>query len=456
MSNRNPADDSALPEHPKQSLESAQALAARLRERWPKWAQTTVAQRTEKLRALATELRKRKPELAQRMAKEMGKPVREGGGEVEKCAWVCEYYAEHAQEFLSPTSIETDAARSYILYQPLGVVLAIMPWNFPFWQLFRFAAPAFAAGNTCVLKHASNVQGCAKAIEKLVQEATGRSDLLVNVTLDNDNTLALIDHPSIAAVTFTGSTRAGKAIAKSAGAALKKSVLELGGSDPYVVLDDAHLEAAATACVNGRMINTGQSCIAAKRLIVTSKNIESFTKLVIEKMHAKVVGNPLDETTEVGPMARTDLRDELHEQVRKSVEQGATLVLGGEVPDKPGAWYPPTVLTGVGPGMPAYYEELFGPVACIIEAKDEADAIRIANDTSFGLGSAVFSRDLERAEKIAAQMEAGACFVNDFVRSDPRLPFGGVKCSGYGRELASFGMHEFVNIKTVYVKGATA
>lgn len=452
MSNQNPADGSELPAHPKQTLEQAKNVVDKVQLEWASWSQTSLASRLEKLQAIAAALQAQKEELARLMAQEMGKPRKQGLGEVEKCAWACEYYVQNAARFLEPMQIETDASKSYVLYQPLGVVLAVMPWNFPFWQLFRFAAPAFAAGNACVLKHASNVQGCAKAIASLVQEATGVESLLANVTLSNEDTTAMIAHPCIAAVTFTGSTRAGKAIAEAAGKALKKTVLELGGSDAYVILDDADIDMAAQACVEGRMINTGQSCIAAKRLIVTRKNLASFTDAVVAKVRKKRVGDPLDDTTDIGPMARIDLRDELHRQVQASIASGARAVLGGSPIDRPGAWYEPTVLTDVAPGMPAYEDELFGPVACILEAADEEHAIEIANDTSFGLGSAVFSKDVERAEGVARQLQAGACFINDFVRSDPRLPFGGIKESGYGRELASFGMHEFVNIKTVSVR----
>jgi succinate-semialdehyde dehydrogenase/glutarate-semialdehyde dehydrogenase len=319
--------------------------------------------------------------------------------------------------------------------------------------VFRFAAPALMAGNAGVLKHASNVPGCALTIEAIFREAGFPEHLFRTLMIGAGAVAAVIDDPCIAAVTLTGSEPAGRAVAERAGRNLKKTVLELGGSDPYLILADAELEHAAAACATSRLINSGQSCIAAKRFIVVPEVRERFTELLVERMRAAVMGDPFDEATQVGPQARADLRDDLHRQVVESVERGARLLLGGEVPQGPGAFYPPTVLADVGPGMPAYDEETFGPVAAVIAARDEADAVRIANDTAFGLGAAVFSRDVERAERIAAgELNAGACFVNGLVKSDPRLPFGGIKASGYGRELAAHGIREFVNVKTVWVR----
>jgi succinate-semialdehyde dehydrogenase/glutarate-semialdehyde dehydrogenase len=327
-----------------------------------------------------------------------------------------------------------------------------MPWNFPFWQVFRFAAPALMAGNTGVLKHAANVQGCALAIEEIIRQAGFPENVFRTLVLGSSRVGEVIEHSLVRAVTLTGSTPAGKAVAAAAGAQLKKTLLELGGSDPYVILDDADLDDAVAACVTSRLINSGQSCIAAKRFIVPQTLQEDFESRYVELMQGQKVGDPLDDGTDVGPQARWDLRDELHQQVRRSVELGARCLLGGEIPEGPGAFYPPTVLTDVHKGMPAYEEELFGPVAAILPVTDEEEAIRVANDTSFGLGAAVFTRDLVRGEEIAARrLEAGSCFVNSFVKSDPRLPFGGIKASGYGRELSHFGIREFVNIKTVYV-----
>jgi succinate-semialdehyde dehydrogenase/glutarate-semialdehyde dehydrogenase len=326
-----------------------------------------------------------------------------------------------------------------------------MPWNFPLWQVYRFAAPALMAGNTGVLKHASNVSGCALAIEEIFAQAGFPAGAFRTLLIGNPQVRAVIEHPLVRAVTLTGSTPAGKAVAAQAGAVLKKTVLELGGSDPYLVLEDADLDQAAPICARSRLINGGQSCIAAKRFIVVEPALAGFTERFVSFMKAQKVGDPLVPGTDVGPLARHDLRDELHRQVVASVERGARVLLGGEVPEGRGAFYPPTVLTDVRPGMPAYDDELFGPVAAIIRAKDEQDAVRIANDSPFGLGAAVFTRDPDRGERVARALEAGSTFINGPVVSDPRLPFGGIKESGYGRELGSYGIKEFVNAKTVYV-----
>jgi succinate-semialdehyde dehydrogenase/glutarate-semialdehyde dehydrogenase len=387
------------------------------------------------------------------MAEEMGKPIRQGRAEVEKCAWVCEYYADNAESFLSKETIATDASDSYVTFNPLGVVLAVMPWNFPLWQVFRFAAPALMAGNAGVLKHASNVPGSALAIEEVFRQAGFPASLFRTLLVGGSRVSSVIEDSRIKAVTLTGSTEAGKTVASTAGRVLKKSVLELGGSDPYLVLEDAELERTINTCVASRLINAGQSCIAAKRFIVVKSVLERFQQGFVKEMRAQKVGDPRAEDTDVGPMARHDLRDELHDQVRRSIDRGAKCLLGGEVPEGVGAYYPPTVLADVKPGMPAYEEELFGPVAAIIPVENENEAIATANDSVFGLGAAVFTKDKARGERIAAQeLQAGCCFVNAFVKSDPRLPFGGIKESGYGRELAAYGIKEFVNIKTVYVK----
>jgi succinate-semialdehyde dehydrogenase/glutarate-semialdehyde dehydrogenase len=417
------------------------------------WKHTSFDDRAELLNRLADVLQNRKSELATLMAQEMGKPVKQGIIEIEKCSAVCIYYAEYTATFLSDQLIKTDAQKSFVTFQPIGVVLAIMPWNFPFWQVFRFLAPTLAAGNCGVLKHASNVPGCALVIEEMVKQAGFPEHVFQTLLAGSDEVDAMIENPLIKAVTLTGSTQAGIKVAQKAGSVLKKTVLELGGSDAYIILEDADLELAATTCTDSRLINSGQSCIAAKRFIVVEPIAEQFTKLMLEKMKAKIMGDPLIDETDVGPLARVDLRDELHNQVQISIEAGAQCILGGKVPQGDNSFYPPTILTHVTKGMPAHDEELFGPVASIIIAKDEADAIRIANDSIFGLGGAVFTNDEERGERIAAtQLEAGSCFVNSMVKSDPRLPFGGIKQSGYGRELGIFGIHEFVNIKTVFIK----
>ncbi len=453
LSSINPTTNALLQTYQEHSDQDCERKLDAARSAFRAWRRTRFAERAAFLTAAAALLRKRKEEYARLMALEMGKPLAQGIAEAEKCAWVCEYYAEHAEKFLAPELIATDASKSFVTFQPVGVLLAIMPWNFPFWQVFRAAAPALMAGNAVVLKHASNVSGCALEIEKMFREAGLPEGMFTTLLLQSNRVNALIEHPVVRAVTITGSTAAGKAVAAKAGATLKKTVLELGGSDAYVVLEDANLDHAVATCVASRLINNGESCIAAKRFIVVESLRKNFVEMFVEKMKAQKVGDPLDPTVTVGPLARHDLRDELHAQVRRSIERGATLLCGGTIPDGAGAFYPPTVLTDVRKGMPAYDEELFGPVAAIIGAQDEADALRLANDSVFGLGAAVFTQDVKRGERIAAEeLEAGCCFVNGMVKSDPRLPFGGIKESGYGRELSVFGIREFVNIKTVWVK----
>jgi succinate-semialdehyde dehydrogenase/glutarate-semialdehyde dehydrogenase len=420
---------------------------------WLGWKKTSHEQRRALMNKLATIVRERKDELAILMANEMGKPIKQGLSEVEKCAFTCEYYAANGEGFVADQIIETEATKSYATIQPIGVVLAVMPWNFPLFQVFRFLAPALIAGNCGVLKHASNVPGCALVIEEMIIQAGFPAHVFQTLLIGSSQVEKIIENPRIKAVTLTGSTNAGISVASKAGAMLKKVVLELGGSDAYVVLADADLENAAETCVNSRLINSGQSCIAAKRFVVEESVIDEFTKLFLQKMKTRVMGDPLDMGTDIGPQSRADLRDELHAQVIKSIEKGAVCILGGEIPEGNNAYYPATILTNVLPGMTGYDEELFGPVASIISAKDEQDAIRIANDSIFGLGSAVFTQDIAKGERIAAtELEAGSAYVNQRVQSDPRLPFGGVKTSGYGRELGGFGILEFVNIKTIYIK----
>jgi succinate-semialdehyde dehydrogenase/glutarate-semialdehyde dehydrogenase len=420
---------------------------------WREWRRTGMEERSGLMQRVAVVLRESRDEYAELMTREMGKPIVQARAEIEKCAIACEFYAEKAAAFLAPEEVQTEASRSFVAYEPIGPVLAVMPWNFPFWQVFRFAAPALMAGNAGVLKHASNVYGCALAIESIFKAAGFPDHLFRTLVIGSAQVGAVIDDRRVAAVTLTGSTPAGQAVASRAGQKLKKTVLELGGSDPYVILADADLDLAVEACVTGRLQNTGQSCIAAKRFIVVDDVHDEFQERLLAAMSAKRYGDPMDEDVDLGPMARQNLRDELHDQVERSVEAGARCLLGGQVPDRPGAFYPPTLLADVGAGMPAYHEELFGPVATLIRAADEAEAIMIANDTTFGLGAAVFTADVEHGTEIAQrELQAGCCFVNDFVRSDPRLPFGGIRESGYGRELGVFGIREFVNIKTVYVR----
>jgi len=417
------------------------------------WKDTSFSLRSQLMMKAAAVLKKNKEDYSRLMTLEMGKPITQSRAEVEKCAWVCEYYAENVGNFLSDEFIATDASKSFVTFQPLGIVLAVMPWNFPFWQVFRFAAPGLMAGNAGILKHASNVSGCALAIEEVFREAGFPKNLFRTILVPSSQMEEVIKNEKIKAVTLTGSVPAGKAVAKTAGSVLKKTVMELGGSDPYVILEDADLEMAADTCVTARLINGGQSCIAAKRFIIVEEIYDEFEKLFVERMKSRKMGEPFDESNYIGPQASVPLRDELHQQIEKSIELGAKLLLGGKIPEMKGAWYPPTVLSNVKKGMPACDEELFGPVAALIMVKDEEEAIQIANDSIFGLGASVFTRDLKRGEMIAKEkIQAGCCFVNAFVKSDARLPFGGIKESGYGRELSSFGIREFVNIKTVFVK----
>jgi succinate-semialdehyde dehydrogenase/glutarate-semialdehyde dehydrogenase len=448
----NPSTGALIREYPETSAAGTTAALAAAERAYRAWSRVRIDERSRLMRRAASLLREEADRHAALMAAEMGKPAAQGRAEAEKCAWVCDYFADHAERYLAAEPVATEASRSYIAFQPLGPILAVMPWNFPYWQVFRFAAPALMAGNAAVLKHASNVSGCALAIGDVFRAAGFPEDLFSVLLLGSARVASVIEAPEIRAVTLTGSGPAGRAVAAAAGRALKKTVLELGGSDPYILLEDADLDAAAATCAAARIINSGQSCIAAKRFVVVRAVREAFERRFVEAMRAKRMGDPMTEGVDLGPQARHDLRDQLHAQTVESVRRGARLLLGGAVPPGPGAFYPPTVLTDVRPGMPAYDEEIFGPVASVIEAADEEEAVRIANDTPFGLGAAIFSRDVARAERLAAgALEAGSCFVNASVKSDPRLPFGGIKESGYGRELSHFGIREFVNIKTVYV-----
>jgi succinate-semialdehyde dehydrogenase/glutarate-semialdehyde dehydrogenase len=382
----------------------------------------------------------------------MGKLLSEARAEVAKCALACDYYAEQAPAFLADEVIASDAGKSLVAYQPLGTVLAVMPWNFPLWQVFRFLAPTLAAGNTGLLKHASNVPQCALAVERLVQEAGFPEGVFRTLLIDARDVAGVIADPRVQAVTLTGSEPAGRQVAATAGEQLKKSVLELGGSDAFVVLEDADLDLAVPQAVASRFLNAGQSCIAAKRFIVLAAVAEDFVARFKTAIEALTPGDPTAADSSLAPMARTDLREELHAQVQASVAAGATLVTGGSVMAGPGAFYAPTLLDHVGPGMAAFEEELFGPVATVIRVADEAEALAVANDSRFGLGGSVWTRDTTRGEAFARRLQAGAAFVNGMVKSDPRLPFGGIKASGYGRELSHFGLHEFVNAKTVWIK----
>jgi succinate-semialdehyde dehydrogenase/glutarate-semialdehyde dehydrogenase len=449
----NPANGQEIASYKEMTLEEVGAIIADVDSAYHEWRNTSFDHRATLLRRASELLQNRKEDLGRLMTLEMGKPYTQALAEVTKCATVCEYYADNAERILADQIIETDASKSYVAYRPIGIVFAVMPWNFPFWQVLRFAAPALMAGNVGILKHASNVQGCAKEIEKIFHDAGFPKNVFRILVISSKYVKDVINNPLVKAVTLTGSTPAGKAVASQAGNVLKKTVLELGGSDPYIILEDADLDQAITACMIGRFLNTGQSCIAAKRFIVVESILDEFRGKILQAMKNQKWGDPFDEDVNIGPMVNIWSRNEVHEQVIASIEKGAELLVGGEVPDVEGAFYPATLLDNVKPGMPAFDDEIFGPVASIIPVKDEAEAIRLANQTPFGLGSAVFTRDVEKGERIAAnEIEAGCCFVNDFVRSDPRLPFGGIKESGYGRELSETGIREFTNMKTVYIR----
>jgi succinate-semialdehyde dehydrogenase/glutarate-semialdehyde dehydrogenase len=453
MESINPTTGEVVKTYQEMTKEEVNLIIKQVDNTFQEWRKTTFDHRASLMRKAAAILREKADEYAILLALEMGKPVSDGRAEVEKCAMVCDFYADQAEEYLKSEMVDTEASKSYITYKPLGIILAVMPWNFPFWQVIRFAAPALMAGNVGILKHASNVQGSALAIEDVFQQAGFPENAFRTLVIGSRMVSDVIENPLVKAVTLTGSTSAGRAVAQKAGQMLKKTVLELGGSDPYIILADANIEEAVFACVSSRLINSGQSCIAAKRFIVVESQLAKFEELYLFNMQNRKMGNPLEEDTLVGPQARHDLRDELHNQVLESIAKGAKLLLGGEIPEGPGAFYPPTILTNVTKGMPAYDDELFGPVASIIVVKDTKEAIMVANDTVFGLGSAIFTEDVEEGERIAREeIEAGSCFVNAFVRSDPRLPFGGIKESGYGRELSYYGIRDFTNIKTIYVK----
>ena len=448
----NPADGktvAAIKAFTPGELESALQQSAQAA---PHWRQQTLAERCRLLQQAAAILRERAEDFARMMTLEMGKPIREARAEIEKSAWGCEFYAAEGPAFLADEEITSDAGRSLVVYQPLGTVLAVMPWNFPFWQVFRFAAPALLAGNTGLLKHASNVPQCALAIESVFADAGFPAGVFRTLMIPSAQVEGVIQDPRVQAVTLTGSEPAGRQVAATAGAQIKKSLLELGGSDPFIVLEDADLELAVEQAVVSRFLNTGQSCIAAKRFIVVDAIATAFIDRFKVAVEALVMGDPLDDATELGPMARADLRDELHQQVVDSLSRGAVAITGCRPAGGDGVYYPASILDHVRPGVRAYNEELFGPVASIIRAADESEAIRIANDTDFGLGGSVWTRDSERGERIARQLECGCAFVNGLVKSDPRLPFGGIKNSGYGRELSRLGIHEFVNAKTIWIR----
>jgi succinate-semialdehyde dehydrogenase/glutarate-semialdehyde dehydrogenase len=445
----NPSTGRRIRSHREASRVDVEAALSGSIRAFGRWRALSFARRARLLRSAAAVLGRRAPMLARLATDEMGKPLAEALAEVKKCRLVCEYYAAHAQSFLRDERPPGAPRSSRVAFEPIGPVLAIMPWNFPYWQAFRAAAPALMAGNTMLLKHASNVTACAKAIEAVFLEAGLPRGVFTTLVIPPERIAALLKDPRVRAVTLTGSTAAGKNVASQAGAAMKKGVFELGGSDPYIVLGDADIDQAAETCAAARLMNSGQSCICAKRFIVVRTVLKEFEAKFTERIAARKVGNPLDPASQVGPLAREDLRGTLDRQVRRSVKMGARLIMGGRPLPGTGFFYAPTVLGDVTKGMPAYDEELFGPVAAIIPVRDEKEAVRVANDSPFGLGSAVFTRSRKTAERVASMLEAGSVFANDLVRSDPALPFGGVKQSGHGRELGPYGIREFVNVKTL-------
>jgi len=448
----NPATGEALRTFQPLSDGEIEQKLQRAADTFAQYRRTPLQQRTQCLSQAAAILEAEKDKLGRLMATEMGKLVQAGRDEAAKCAWACRYYAEHGERLLADEVVPTDATRSYIHYQPLGVVLAIMPWNFPFWQVFRFAAPGLMAGNVGLLKHASIVPQCALAIEDVLRRAGFPEGAFQALLIGSEKVPQLLDDPRVAAATLTGSTPAGSQVASQAGKAIKRTVLELGGSDPFIVMPSADLEQTAKVAAQARTINNGQSCIAAKRFIVHERIYDEFERRFVRAMESLKVGDPLDETTQVGPLATEQIRQGVDEQVQEMLKMGARLLTGGKRLERPGFFYAPTVLADIPPGSPAQRDEIFGPVASLFRAHDLDDALRIANDTPFGLGSSIWTNDEGEQARFIEEIQAGMAFVNGMVTSDPNLPFGGVKQSGYGRELSEYGIREFQNIKTVWIK----
>jgi succinate-semialdehyde dehydrogenase / glutarate-semialdehyde dehydrogenase len=446
----NPSSATTVREVKPADVEQMKRIIGQAQTAFESWKKTTFEQRASVLRAVAVKLREDIETLAPIMTEEMGKPIKEARGEVNKSAWCAEHYAEHAESYLATESFETDAYKTYVQHLPLGPILGILPWNAPFWLAFRFCAPALMAGNTCLMKHDPHVPGCAQALAKLFEDVGAPQGIFQNLPLSTPDVEKAIRDPRVRAVSFTGSDKGGAAVASIAGSVVKPAVLELGGSDPSIILADADLEKAVDVITLSRILNAGQSCIAAKRLIVESSVHDKFVELLRKKLSTLKVGDPREESTDVGPIARADLRDNLHRQVKATIEEGATCELGGELPDGPGFFYPVTLLTGVTPSMTAFREETFGPVAVVIRTNSEEQALVLANDTEYGLGASVWT-NRERGESLARRIEAGQVSVNGIVKTDPRVPSGGIKRSGYGRELGPHGIREFVNAQQVWV-----
>lgn len=448
----NPTNNKLVKSFDEYSSEKVSQIIEKAQSAFLTWREKSFLERSELMLNVSKVLRDNKSKYTEIMTIEMGKPITQAISEVEKCAWVCDYYAENAEPFLSEEFIETDASESYVQFDPIGIVLAVMPWNYPFWQVLRFAVPALMAGNVALLKHASNVPMSALTIEEIFNEAGFPENVFNTLLIGSKQVEDVINNPLVKAATLTGSEPAGKAIASSSGNALKKTVMELGGSDPFIILNDANIEEAVSVGVTARILNNGQSCIAAKRFIMVEEIADEFETKFVAKMKKLIVGDPMDDKTELGPIAREDILEELDWQVNETVKQGGKILTGGGRIDREGSFYQPTVLSNVKKGMLAYSEELFGPVAIMIRARDTNEAIEIANDTPFGLGASIWTSNVKQAKELTRQIDSGAVFINGLVRSDPRLPFGGVKTSGYGRELSHYGIKEFVNIKTVWVK----
>jgi succinate-semialdehyde dehydrogenase/glutarate-semialdehyde dehydrogenase len=449
----NPATGQVIKTYEEISIHQVDPIIEKTHQAFVHWKNTDFSERAQKLVQLAADLEKNKQDFAELITQEMGKPLSFSVLEIEKCQRACRYFAENGEKLLATQSVATEKSKSYVVYKPLGVIFAIMPWNFPFWQVFRFIAPNLMAGNAVLLRHAPICTGTGLAIEKLIQETGFPLNLLRTLVIDNETAAHVIHHPLIKGVTLTGSPRAGSIVGSAAASSLKKVVLELGGNDPYLVLEDADLKKAAEICVSSRLNNSGQVCIAAKRIIVVDAVRETFEKYVLEELKKYHMGDPTSPQTNLGPLARADLRETVHRQVQDCIKQGAVLVTGGTIPEQPGFYYPPTILKNIHADMTVMREEIFGPVIALISAKDEQEAIRIANQSEYGLSAAVFTRDIPRGEAIAAnQINVGCCFVNDLVSSDPRLPFGGINISGFGRELGEAGIREFTNVKTICIK----
>lgn len=448
----NPATGEVLGSYPTLSIRETDDIIEKSHQAFLLWSLMSFQQRANRIREVAKLMRARKEVYAQLISKEMGKPITAASAEIEKCSWVCDFYAEQAEILLEPRVVTSHLRKSYVIYRPLGIIFGIMPWNYPFWQVFRFAAANLMGGNTILLKHADITTGVSLAIEELFQDAELPQHVFRSLVIKHEVATHVIHHPHIRGVTLTGSVEAGRVVSSEAAKAIKKSVLELGGSDPYLILSDANLEKAAEACVLSRLSNSGQVCIAAKRLIIVEDVFEELEQLILAQLAQFKMGDPMDPHTNLGPLARADLRDTVHQQVLQCIEEGAILLYGGEIPNGPGFYYPPTVLKNIKPGMPAWDEEIFGPVIALIKAQDEEEAIQIANNTRYGLSAAIFTGNIEHGEALACnKIRTGTCYVNHYVNSDPRLPFGGINHSGYGRELGEEGIREFMNIKTIGV-----